>query len=576
VCPELRFRAFFIPAPEPANQSKQTIMGLSTTTPTAHNFEMHPDLLRSVIKKQAGTLDKALLEGIMNSIDAGAKRVDVTIEPLRVTINDDGRGFRNADEVKDFFATFGTPHEEGDATYGRFRMGRGQMFAFGINSWRTGTFKMDVDINKRLGFELEEELPNQIGCSIEIKLYDALSLADVHNTTRAITKMVKYTPVPVYINGEKVNVDVDPKKFPQTIEEAYINTESSKYGGLDVYNLGVLVCTMPAWKFGVSGVVVSRQQLDVNFARNDILATCKVWRKIKAVVDASGKKEVTRRATLTEDEQENIINRLVTQNLSVYEADGIRFLRDVTGKAWTPAQVRRARFEAYSVAPRGNVYGDKLMQTGKAIVFDEGCIALFECEPHEVFKKFPFTGMPSFATLDSLTTGISSTGTILPKKQWKPSEKAWNAVARRMQGYLSQGRWDMNQRRYTYDYKARRIDIGTSDVANGWTDGATYIAIGREFLKGLAMFKRGVPNINAFTKMALLLIHEACHNTDSRENVHSPDFYREYHDTTIKHVGWMVQDALSYMTPARYKYLSGKDVDLDEAVEMPSESELDE
>lgn len=98
-------------------------------------------------------------------------------------------------------------------------------------------------------------------------------------------------------------------------------------------------------------------------------------------------------------------------------------MTDVTGKAWTPAQVRRARFEAYSVAPRGNVYGDKLMQTGKAIVFDEGCIALFECEPHEVFKKFPFTGMPSFATLDSLTTGISSTGTILPKKQWKPSER---------------------------------------------------------------------------------------------------------------------------------------------------------
>jgi hypothetical protein len=286
VCPELRFRAFFIPAPEPANQSKQTIMGLSTTTPTAHNFEMHPDLLRSVIKKQAGTLDKALLEGIMNSIDAGAKRVDVTIEPLRVTINDDGRGFRNADEVKDFFATFGTPHEEGDATYGRFRMGRGQMFAFGINSWRTGTFKMDVDINKRLGFELEEELPNQIGCGIEIKLYDALSLADVHNTTRAITKMVKYTPVPVYINGEKVNVDVDPKKFPQTIEEAYINTESSKYGGLDVYNLGVLVCTMPAWKFGVSGVVVSRHhkfhiRTDHVVNRKIELVRCHVRRRLE-------------------------------------------------------------------------------------------------------------------------------------------------------------------------------------------------------------------------------------------------------------------------------------------------------
>lgn len=542
---------------------------ITQSAPSAHDFQMHPELLRSVIKKQAGTLDKALLEGIMNSIDAGAERVDVTIEPLRVTIKDDGRGFRDADEVREFFATFGTPHTEGDATYGRFRMGRGQMFAFGINSWRTGTFQMDVDINKRLGFELETDLPPVVGCSIDIKLYDALSLGDVHNTTRAITKMVKYTPVPVYINGEKVNLDIDIKKFTQTINEAYIDTASSNYGGLDVYNLGVLVCTMPAWKFGVSGVVVSRQQLDVNFARNDILSTCKVWRVIKAVVDASGKKEVTRRAVLSEDEQENIITRLVTKDLQVSEADGIRFLRDVTGKTWTPSQIRRARFEAYSVAKRGDSYGDKLMQTGKAIVLDAGCVKLFECEPEELFKKFPFNGMPSFATMKSLTSGISSTGTILPKKQWKPTEKGWNAVVRRMQGYLSQGKWDSVARQYVYSYKQRRIDIGTSDVANGWTDGETYIVIGREFLKSNPMFRSGVPNIRAFTRVAQLLIHEACHDTDSRENVHSPDFYREFHDTSTRLVGLMVSDAIAYMTPARYKKMSGKDVDLDEAVDMP-------
>lgn len=548
-------------------------MGLTKSTPIEHEFQMHPELLRSVIKKQAGTLDKALLEGIMNSIDAGSQRVDVTIEPLRVTIIDDGRGFRDANEVREFFATFGTPHSEGDATYGRFRMGRGQMFAFGINSWRTGTFKMDVDINKRLGFELETDLQPQIGCSIEIKLYDALSLADVHNTTRAISKMVKYTPVPVYINGEKVNVDVNPNKFPQTIDEAYINTESAQYGGLDVYNLGVLVCTMPAWKFGVSGVVVSRQQLDVNFARNDILSTCNVWRKIKAVVDASGKKEITKRETLTEDEQENIINRLVTHDVNTNEVDGVRFLRDVTGKAWSPAQIRRARFEAYSFAERNNPYGDKLIQSGKAIVFDVACLALFECEPQEVFQKFPFKNMPSFATLDSLTYGISAIGTVLPKRQWKPTEKAWGAVVIRMQYHLEKSRWDAVKQQCVYDYRSRRIDIGTSDVANGWTDGSKFIAISREFIAKLKMFNRGVPDIAAFTKMALLLIHEACHNTDSRENVHSPEFYREYHDMTMKYLGLMVKDAMTYMTPSRYKRLSGHDVDVDDVVERPTESE---
>ena len=35
-------------------------------------FVMHPKLLYDVILRQAGSLSKAVLEGIQNSIDAGA------------------------------------------------------------------------------------------------------------------------------------------------------------------------------------------------------------------------------------------------------------------------------------------------------------------------------------------------------------------------------------------------------------------------------------------------------------------------------------------------------------------------
>lgn len=530
---------------------------MGNTATATHDFKMHPGLLRSVIRKQAGSLDKALLEGAMNSIDAGSTRVDITIEALRVTIRDDGRGFTNADEVRDFFATFGTPHDDGDATYGRFRMGRGQMFAFGCNSWRTGEFQMDVDIDKHLGFELETDLPEQKGCQIEIKLYDPLSQSDIHACIRAISKMVKYTPVPVFVNGERVSIDIDPKKFPGTTEDAYIKTEAASYGGLDVYNLGVFVCTMPAWKFGVSGIVVSRKQLDVNFARNEILGTCPVWRRVKPIVDNSGRNEVKRKAALTEDEQENIIDRLVTKDMRLDESDGLRFLRDVTGKAWSPKQIRSGRFEAYSVAQRGDSHGDKLMQMGKAIVFDADCIERFECKPEELFVKFAFRGMPVFDTMQNLTVGLSSNHAILPKKQWKPTERAWVSIIQRMQYYLSTGFYDHTNGRYVQNYKARRIDVGTSDVANGWTDGKTYIAFSRGYISRLNMFKNGVPSVKSFMAIAELLIHEACHDTDSRENVHSPDFYREFHDLTFSKMGAMVSDAMNYMTPAKYKKIVG-------------------
>jgi hypothetical protein len=43
---------------------------------------MHPDLLFSVIKNQAGTIGKAILELVMNSIDAGSTRVDIVWHTL--------------------------------------------------------------------------------------------------------------------------------------------------------------------------------------------------------------------------------------------------------------------------------------------------------------------------------------------------------------------------------------------------------------------------------------------------------------------------------------------------------------
>jgi len=533
------------------------------TLAQTHDFQMHHDLLRSVIKKQAGSLDKAILEGVMNSVDAGATSVDITINPLRVTITDNGKGFKDAQEIKDFFATFGTPHKEGDATYGRFRMGRGQMFAFGINTWRTGTFKMLVDINKHLGFELEDNLELLPGCDIEIKLYDVLSQQDVHATIRAITNMVKYVAIPVLINGERVSVEIDEKKFPQSTDEAYIYLSSAS-NGLAIYNLGVYVCTLPTYRFGASGTVVSKQQLDVNFARNEVLGTCKVWKEIKKIVDATGKREVTLRQTLSISEQQNTIFRLITGDIDESQADKIRFIRDVSGKSWTPAEIRNGRFEFYSVAKRGNQFGDMLIQSKKAIVIDEDFAELFECDGSEIFEKYPFKGgMPKFAEISDLTSGIQSTGMILERKQWKPTEKAWNAVVCRMQNKLQERSWDNEIREYVGQYKNRRIDIGTSRTALGWTDGETFIAISREFLKNQRMFIQGVPNLIAFTEVAMLLIHEACHDTDSRENIHSHEFYQAYHDMTQRLLGRLLADAMRYMTPARYARVCKGNVDFE-------------
>lgn len=90
--------------------------------PERRALRMHPRLLFDVIHRQAGTLSKSVLEGVMNSIDAASARCDITLDQHRLVIEDDGKGFADRTEIDNFFDTFGYPHEEGDATYGRVRM----------------------------------------------------------------------------------------------------------------------------------------------------------------------------------------------------------------------------------------------------------------------------------------------------------------------------------------------------------------------------------------------------------------------------------------------------------------------
>ena len=70
----------------------------------------HPKLLIDVIKRQAGSLKKAVLEGTMNSVEAGATEININFiaeksqdkennpTPAFLSIYDDGMGIRTKQE----------------------------------------------------------------------------------------------------------------------------------------------------------------------------------------------------------------------------------------------------------------------------------------------------------------------------------------------------------------------------------------------------------------------------------------------------------------------------------------------
>ena len=168
-------------------------------------FRMHPDLLFSVIKAQAGTHEKALLEAVMNAADAGATDCHVTLDEKGYVISDNGKGFVSRQEIEDFFETFGTPHKEGDATYGKFRMGRGQLFAFSRTVWHSNEFMMDVCIKTRgLDYILKGNQESFKGCKITGTWHEKIKSSEILSLTKEFKLLVKYMQIPIIFNGENI------------------------------------------------------------------------------------------------------------------------------------------------------------------------------------------------------------------------------------------------------------------------------------------------------------------------------------------------------------------------------------
>lgn len=249
-------------------------------------FQMHPHLLMDVMRRQAGTLGKAILEGCMNAVDARAKTCKITLSSKGMVIEDDGQGFPSAEEVQQFFEVFGKPHTEDEGkTYGTFRMGRGQIFAFGKNVWRSQCQRMTVDLETLgLDYDLDQvdEKSRVAGCRIDVTFYSPLAPSALEDTKRELKHLARYIQLTLTVNGEQYATDPAAESWDVADGDLYLRLKAG--GTLAVYNLGVLVRDFPASYYGTGGIVVSRKPLKVNFARNDIQHDCPIWKRVQREV----------------------------------------------------------------------------------------------------------------------------------------------------------------------------------------------------------------------------------------------------------------------------------------------------
>jgi hypothetical protein len=96
--------------------------------------------------------------------------------------------------------------------------------------------------------------------------------------------------------------------------------------------------------------------------------------------------------------------------------------------------------------------------------------------------------------------------------------------------------------------------LGDADDAWGWTDGTSFIAVARSFLKG-----KDIASPATWTEIGLLLCHEYCHAdaSSSATHVHSPEFYESFHDGADGTVPQWTAAALKAVRPMIAK-MNGK------------------
>ena len=513
-------------------------------------FKIDKAILWSIIQNQAGTLDKAFLELVMNAVDAGSTEVHIDLDASSFKVKDNGKGFVSRFEIENFFETFGTPHQEGDATFGRYRMGRGQIMSFSQNSWRSGEFQMEVDIKREgLNYSLKSGLPPENGCEISGQLYDPMKPSDHLRVCRDIETLCKYCPIPVFLNGRRVSLDMENEKWTFVDAHAYyLLRENSRT--LDVYNLGVFVRSYPPSQFGTGGLVVSKTQLEVNFARNDVLVSkCETFKTISQNLRAYVKSKEGKKERKTGTYKDLLATRLMAGEVDDQaEFEKIlseeKLLVDVQGAQYSVHSLATAvkRFTGnLTLGPReGDIRADKVHQEALALVLSPKTAARFgvstlselleqlkaaadiaDAPRYSEARRDIATLQGALRDFQTMSCKISSDRKLVDRKSLTKEELFVFDAISEAQYAITAGFY-----RRGHDRHIREIRVGESESASGWTDGEMYIAINRELLK--------IPGASGgpmaqFDKLGTLLVHEYVHTSDDGgSHEHDTEFLQLY------------------------------------------------
>lgn len=550
-----------------------TAAGETTESPSSaanenmerHSFEFSSAFLVHTVNSQSSTLAKAVLEGVMNSVDAAASKIVIDLTNASMVISDDGHGFRTRDEVLACFKVFGFDHSDHAREFGRFGLGRAQLWAFASTVWRTNEFIFDVDVRER-GFDwyLGKSESKFDGLRIEAKFYKEMTNVEMVEFRSELEKLVRYSEVPIILNGEQLSKPPSESNWTVTTDEAFLRTSEGHY--LAVYNQGIFVANLYTSNVGISGTLVTRRghALTLNVSRNEIMrATCPVWAKLKPKIAELASKTKAKRLT---DADRDFLATQTADPMSIDNFDR-PIITLANGKHVSLHDaIKNLSNTPLTVAETGNRMAESLLRDKSAAVLAQVTLARFGVESvaglvqvwrnrlkaaeHRMKYRDPrLKGADRDSTVSNevrhcfwLLTSTARPVTIFENikdcpgyKQLQSSKINQSDLTQRQRVFLR----CMETMRRSVCYAINKVTgsgqsrrayiLGRGEGIEAYTDGSTYIAI--VDAEAEKMMKEGLPG---FLRLAHLMVHEYLHDSeDSGSHAHDLEFMETFHNVVL-------------------------------------------
>jgi len=467
------------------------------------------NLLRDVISKQTGSLNKAIKELFQNSFDAKATQIDVILDYNSLRFIDNGCGMNN-EEIDKFFRVFGCTLKRCDDTKtGAFGMGRGQVFSFGVVSWKTQNYIMTVNIRKSLDYVLEETDDYVDGTDITIEFYRNLRSWEISNIIYQVKRDILPPPGVIIRFDEKVYAplverfeDFSNDKYAVFISNMHTSTIFNGYLSVrDIVNSNYKYSIMPLNK------------LDLNFARNEFIENSQSTKDLFDFIYNIEELMASQKNRFNMREALNVIDLLAGKRIK---------LSSVYDKKIVPlSNEKLISFKELIEEPNmGVLFGEKDIWADDCLRQDYKVISQsIAVRIKRIKENF---NLRELKFLNKSTKELSKKGF---HKKIELLELKKNIQYYYMAVELNQ--YIFNRALRVEDViDLREVGVGASDVANAWTDGYSYICINKSCIE------RYRNKEEAMLSLWAILCHEYSHtDINTKEDYHNYEFYELYEDT---------------------------------------------